>query len=313
MGSTIGKKGDTDCTKDFTVLSGPCPISIVESGRYVLEEDLICGQDLSGIKIKANDVLLDCKNNQITGSAGEFTVGIDVSGSEHVTVTNCNVRQFYSGLYANEFFCIGRWRDLVVENSAFNQNAFEGMQLGGSSGESVVTVVGSQFNNNGAYGVSLQSVSGTFISSEMNGNLGTMDFEGIGFREFGTTSDFLKLIDVTTNQNGAGGIINSQDTKIEIIKSTACDNDAAPEIKVLGDMALGNNAVTQGNTCDTSFPNDRKICECTCNGGSKSSTITSISSDMDTTNGNSPTFLVCLLHCFSREILSYFKYYELFT
>ena len=64
-GSTIGKQRDKDCADVFTVLSGPCPIIIDESGRYVLEENLICGLDNDGININVNDVLPDCKNKEI--------------------------------------------------------------------------------------------------------------------------------------------------------------------------------------------------------------------------------------------------------
>jgi hypothetical protein len=108
-----GKKGGKDCTDDFEVLSGPCPIEISGTGRYVLEEDLLCGSGFFGIAILANDVLLDCQDNQIRGSAGSDSFGIGVSASEHVTVANCNVRQFTLGFLADP--SVGDWDDLALK------------------------------------------------------------------------------------------------------------------------------------------------------------------------------------------------------
>ena len=58
-------------------------------------------------------------------------------------------------------------------------------------GEYKVTVVGSQFIENGGGGVWVQGVDGTIIFSQINSN-------SVGF--VGLTGNFLKLNDVLTNQ-----------------------------------------------------------------------------------------------------------------
>jgi hypothetical protein len=286
-----GKKGGKDCTDDFEVLSGPCPIEILGTGRYVLEEDLLCGSGSFGIVILANDVLLDCQDNQIRDFAGTGFFGIGVSASEHVTVTNCNVRQFTLGFLADP--SEGDWDDLVIENSSFNQNTEDGMLLIGNAqnpGEFTVTVIGSQFNENGGDGVEVQGVDGTFISSQMNRNSGSLQY---GFYE--ETPSFLKLIDITTNNNGDAGIFAQDDSQsLEIIRSTACFNDAFDGSALETDIDANEDAVAQGNTCDTSFPdeiNGRLICECPCPGQRKKSSVTSSITDTTSTGNATKTRL----------------------
>jgi hypothetical protein len=153
-------------------------------------------------------------------------------------------------------------------------------------GEFSVTVIGSQFNENGGDGVEVQGVDGTFISSQMNKNSGS---EQAGFYE--DLPSFLKLIDITTNNNGDAGILtqfNSQ--SLEIIRSTACFNDAFDGSPEFTDIDTNKDAVTQGNTCDTSFPdetNGRLICECPCPGQRKKSSVTN--SIIETTSTGNTT------------------------
>jgi hypothetical protein len=91
-------------------------------------------------------------------------------------------------------FIIFDWTDLVIENSSFYRNSADGMFLSGypqNPGEYKVTVVGSQFIENGGGGVWVQGVDGTIISSQINSN-------SVGF--VGLTGNFLKLNDVSTYQ-----------------------------------------------------------------------------------------------------------------
>jgi hypothetical protein len=307
-GGSTGKKGNNgnnDCTENFMVLMGPCPILINRPGRYVLEEDLECGPMDSGIGIVTDDVLLDCRGNEIRTSSDTLPAergffGIGVTGSAHATVTNCNVRRFFRGLYADQ--SMGDWNDLTIENSSFQENSRDGMLLVGSAdelGENTVLVLGSQFNNNGGDGVEVAAIDGTFISSQMNGNF-RFDESGIdenGFLEI--EPSFLKFYDVTTNNNGDAGIF-TQDTSqsLDIIKSTACNNDVRGG-SMLADIDTPDIDVAQGNTCDTSNPdrlNGRRICQCTCQGGrvsnTESSNKVSIAAPPETSRRSTPLVIL---------------------
>jgi hypothetical protein len=80
------------------------------------------------------------------------------------------------------------------------------------------------------------------------------------------------FVDVTTNDNGDGGIVSNSGMDVNLIGSTACNNK-----KMVGgnaDLDLDTTATAQANTCDTSFPDEISgipICECSCQGGSSPS------------------------------------------
>jgi hypothetical protein len=172
--------------------------------------------------------------------AGFF--GIATSGSEHVTVSNCNVRQFTLGFLSDR--SEGDWNHLVIENSSFNRIARQGMVLldnAQNPGEFTGTVIRSQFNENGRIGgtfsnrdgVLVEAIDGTFTSSDMSKNAGS---DQVGF--FEATPSFLKLIDVTANSNGDGGIFTHPISQsLEIIRSTACFDDAIDGSPLGNDIA----------------------------------------------------------------------------
>jgi hypothetical protein len=126
---------------------------------------------------------------------------------------------------------------------------------------SYVIVVNSTFNDNGTptegAGVSSDDIAGTFVSCTMNNNTSTT---GGGFVARGIGE--ITLIDVTTNDNAAGGIVVESPKIVNVIDSIACGNDIL-------DMAFGHTA--QANTCDSSFPdsiNELRVCQCSCQGHS---------------------------------------------
>jgi hypothetical protein len=157
-------------------------------------------------------------------------------------------------------------------------------------GEFSVTVIGSQFNENGGDGVEVQAIDGTFISSQMNRNSGSLQ---AGFYE--DIPSFLNLIDITTNNNGDAGIYTQFDSQsLEIIRSTACFNDAFDGSPEYNDIDANEDVVTQGNTCDTSAPDESNgllICECPCPGQRKKSSVTSSIIDSTSTGNATETRL----------------------
>jgi hypothetical protein len=145
--------------------------------------------------------------------------------------------------------------------------------------------------------VEVRAIDGTFISSQMNKNSESLK---AGF--FEADASFLKLIDITTNNNGDSGIFTLFDSQsLEIIKSTACFNDAFDGSAFGLDMDIPNTQVAQGNTCDTSFDeflNGRRFCECPCPQRKKSSVTNSVvgtTSTANTTEANRTKFATVVL------------------
>ncbi|KAG7371485.1 hypothetical protein IV203_020055 [Nitzschia inconspicua] len=265
-----GKKGD--CTEGYTVISS-CDTIIDEPGRYVLEKNLKCeDSDLFGVAIRANDVRLDCQGNQIIGGdVGD--IGIDISGANHVSIANCHVRNFNSGLFVSSFIS-GPWDDVVIEDSSFNKN-FIGMSFfdDGNSESNRYTIVGSKALENDLDGLQAFEAHGTIVSSTFSKNFGSVEIGVAGVGVF-FVSGSATLIDVTANNNGGGGIL-SFSAEVESISSEYCGNDEASstDLFLYGDIAVDGSLVAQGNACETSIPmmvGGRDVCECLCKGKNKS-------------------------------------------
>jgi hypothetical protein len=256
-GSSGGKKGD--CVDDATIIS-TCSFPIFRPGRYVVDRNLICDPGAFGIGISADDVHLDCQGNKIRGNGVLSQVGIGITASQEVTVSNCDVSGFPYGLQAD--IALGRWTDLTVRDSSFTNNIIAGMNLSGPPPNvipSEVTVVNSKFNDNGnimmGAGIVSTNVEGTFYSSTMNDNIG---INNGGFIALGPGER--TLVDVTANGNAVNGIIAGPTSPtLKVINSIACNNQF--------DMVMVDTA--QANTCDLSTPplaNGFLVCQCTCDG-----------------------------------------------
>ncbi|KAG7343702.1 hypothetical protein IV203_021710 [Nitzschia inconspicua] len=266
-----GKKGD--CTDGYTVISA-CDTIIDQPGRYVLEKNLKCeDSDFLGIGIAADDVRLDCQGNQIIGGI-DGDIGIGITLSNHVSIANCHVRNFNSGLFVSTFFA-GPWDDVVIEDSSFNKN-FIGMTFfgDGNSDSNRYTIVGSKALENDLDGLQAFDSYGTIVSSTFSKNFGSDEIgvAGVGvYFVFGSAT----LIDVKANNNGGGGIL-SFSAEVASISSEFCGNDEASSTDLLlyGDILVdGGSLVAQGNTCETSIPmmvGGRDVCECLCKGKDKS-------------------------------------------
>ncbi|KAG7371461.1 hypothetical protein IV203_020031 [Nitzschia inconspicua] len=272
-----GKKGD--CTDGYTVIS-TCSTVIDQPGRYVLEKSLKCeDSETLGIGIAVDDVRLDCQGNQIIGGI-DGDIGIGVTLSNHVSIANCHVRNFYSGLFVSTFI-FGPWDDVVVEDSSFNKN-FVGMTFfgDGNPDSNRYTIVRSKSLENDLDGLQADEAYGTIVSSTFSKNLGSEEIglAGVGlYFESEESVTSATLIDVEANKNGGGGILTfGASTEVESFSSEYCGNDEASSANLLlyGDIAVdGGPLVAQGNTCGTSIPmmvGGRDVCECVCKGKNKS-------------------------------------------
>jgi hypothetical protein len=264
-----GKKGsmnddnEEECTDDAIPIVS-CSAEINESGRYILNNTLICGIEENGITVLADDVHLDCQDNQIRARfQPSLSYGIGVFGATHVTVSGCQVNGFEIGLIS--IFTDVSWTDLVIRNSTFNNNTFIGIRLEGvdPANPSIFTLVDSTVNGNGndmqGFGVVALNAAGTIFATSMNNNHGMQESYGI----LASSSSDVTLIDVTANGNSRYGIFRQWSTAVvTVINSIACGNG-------LGDIYDVQTA--QANTCNVSNSteisnnnNNLPVCQCLC-------------------------------------------------
>lgn len=119
----------TQCTN---IASLPAVIS--SSGVYCMKQDLATSM-ASGIAIQiaAHNVVLDCNGFRLGGlgaGVGTQTTGIYASGRKNITVRNCNVRGFRTGL---DFTAYGdvEHGGHVIEDNLFDSNTQRGIIMWG--------------------------------------------------------------------------------------------------------------------------------------------------------------------------------------
>ena len=105
------------------------PTSISTQGTWCLRKDLATGVTSgTAINIATNNVTLDCNGFKLGGlaaGADTNTAGIGASGALNITVRNCNIRGFMSGI-----FLTSGSGHLIEDNRLDNMTVY-GMLLGG--------------------------------------------------------------------------------------------------------------------------------------------------------------------------------------
>ena len=86
----------------------------------VLDSDLICPYD--GIIMGANGITLDCNGHSISGTGNSNGVGVYLSGRNNNVIENCNIQDFYRGIYLSS----GSNFNTLTNNTA-NSNIWYGI------------------------------------------------------------------------------------------------------------------------------------------------------------------------------------------
>ncbi|MEW5954917.1 MAG: right-handed parallel beta-helix repeat-containing protein [Candidatus Micrarchaeota archaeon] len=161
---------DGQCTNSSDYFSacssGPQTISYCDyyingcPGEYVLDSDLSClGNGISVYSGGSNSVI-DCQGHSLTGPTGSGA-GVTISDATNVTVENCVIKHFSSGVTvssSNNFFI----NNSLVENS-------EGASLYPPSAGNNFT--DNNISSNTIYGIKLQESTGAIVdSSEISYN-----------------------------------------------------------------------------------------------------------------------------------------------
>lgn len=113
-----------------------CNDTIVQN--TTLTEDLVNCNGTFGIKIGANNIILDCDGHPITG--GNAYSGIHVISRQRVMIVNCNVSGFQNGINL-----AGSTENILYNNHADN-NGQNGFFIGYSSNDN--RLVNNTANNN---------------------------------------------------------------------------------------------------------------------------------------------------------------------
>ena len=106
-------------------------ITITQQGDYFLEEDIVIeqGQEMC-IEIYSDDVVLDCQGysvvaENISSSISSSNKAIDVSSNKDVSILNCNIENFHTGISIDdvEDFSIEHTQIIQLDSSSFTSSS----------------------------------------------------------------------------------------------------------------------------------------------------------------------------------------------
>jgi len=91
-------------------------------GMTITQSTIFCGDTYdvpNGIRIAANDIVLDCSTGILRGVVGESEIGVRAENVDRITIKNCNIVTFTQGLYLKN-----------VTNSLIEDNSFLKNRIG---------------------------------------------------------------------------------------------------------------------------------------------------------------------------------------
>lgn len=100
----------------FAIDIDNCSVLDTPGETYVLTQDVTDSPYSTCMNITADNIVLDCNGNDIDGVSAGNSRGINASGRNNVTVTNCNISNWAYGVYLN------LTRDSRVSDSNFSGN-----------------------------------------------------------------------------------------------------------------------------------------------------------------------------------------------
>jgi parallel beta-helix repeat protein len=222
MGSTAGVGNCMSLTAANSIYNLTTNLFGVQSGQSYC------------IDVTANNITLDCKGYSINGTTSGTTQGIWIGDYGNITIKNCNVRNYTSGLRIDDT----DYGNSLIINNTFNNNTREGILANLGSNELIA--------NNTAYGNTRYGIA--LESSFSNNTLLNNTFNSNGYHGFWIQDNPVILTNNTANSNGQrgfseqgsyGGNIYTNNTansntydgfflynthNISLTNSTACNN-----------------------------------------------------------------------------------------
>ena len=212
--------------------SSDCGINLSSANNYddsliVLDGNMECGnlaEDQAVITISASRVTLDCQNNNILitepSALRRKTHGIRITGN-NVIVQNCDVSRFGHVVILGEKDATNSFSNILLQKIKSHDNFFDVLTT--LSTGSRVTVVNSQFNNNGAEGFDVDKSSVTItdlvvISVQANEN------GDDGFEVSNVVNGMFVGIEANNNKDD-GMDFSTNDGTVLVHDSRFCNND----------------------------------------------------------------------------------------
>ena len=209
--------GDTSLTVVPLLERNPaanCGATITDS--VVLTQDLYCSGD--GLLVGADNIEIDCNGHILDGSNVGF--GINLYNHQHVTIKNCEIRNFDHGIYLNHLADYNTllnnhvyWNDLfgiylddaynnTLELNTVEQNGQNGLHLYDSRYNDVIN---NHFWANGWHGIQIAPEAG----SSTSGNTNTISNNELWLNSWsgmGVDTDYNILTDNEAHENSSHGI-----------------------------------------------------------------------------------------------------------
>lgn len=173
----------------------PCNSTITTN--TTLTAGLTC-HAIQGLTIGANNIVLNCNHKTIAGMVGNALYGIEVSGYTGVTIENCVIKEFGTGIELLN----GADGNYLI-NDYVTKSGGDNVLIQDSSGNTLIEVRAE--SSSGGNGVDLESAtSNTFTSNIVNGN----HLDGYSLDSASTGNSFVEDEASMNLQNGfsvAGG------------------------------------------------------------------------------------------------------------
>ena len=148
----------------------------------------------NGITIGANNITLDCGGYLIDGDDTGTDYGIYLNNQNGVSIKNCNVREFYSGIYLSSS------SNNILSNIDANSNS-NGIHLLSSSNNNLINNIA---NSNDNSGILLYSSSNNLLIN----NIANNNLAGINLYE-NSSNNFLTNSNFNYNSNTGIGLFHS--------------------------------------------------------------------------------------------------------
>jgi len=180
----LAAQGTGNCDSFISTL----PAVIPSPGRYCLAGPLTTSA-ASGvaISINASDVVLDCNDYRMDGTAGTATAlyAVYSNNRNHVTVRHCDLHGFYFGIVLS-----GGMGHLVEDNRLANET-FVGTRVDGDYSlvrRNTVTDIGGSTSNISAFGI-VTNGSVSVVDNHVDGVSARLAGNGSAYGIFGNTND----------------------------------------------------------------------------------------------------------------------------
>jgi len=185
--------------------------------------------------ITADDITLDCAGYNIDGNDAGSSYGVRLSDQTNVTIKNCNITDFFAGIYFDN------GDDSFIINNTLDSNTLRGIILLANTQWSIIA--NNTVTNSDTYGIIISG------SSDNNITGNTVTGNGDTGIDLLSSANNNQVVNNTVNNNGLRGIRIRSTSSNSIIVNNTVKNNAGNGISVESSAnALIENNVVSNNT-----------------------------------------------------------------